>query len=75
MLGQQRFVEQPEDASAIKGTTVVLHCRIENVIGTVQWTKGGFGLGSERNLPDYGRYEFVGSISLGKISTDNFFFF
>jgi hypothetical protein len=66
VLCQTRFVTEPEDTSAIKGSTVVLKCAIEKIVGTVQWTRSGFGLGSNRELPVYPRYNFIGSVSLGE---------
>lgn len=48
------------------GDRVTLPCRVENKVGTLQWTKDDFGLGTHRNLSGYDRYVMVGSDEEGK---------
>ncbi|XP_052805322.1 irregular chiasm C-roughest protein-like [Mya arenaria] len=60
-LGAQEFYRQPTHESAVQGSSIVLRCIIKNRDGTVQWTHGGFGLGTERNLPGYDRYTMIGN--------------
>ena len=40
---------------------VTLPCRVHNKIGTIQWTRDGFGLGDTRALSGYSRYRLIGS--------------
>lgn len=47
--------------SAVKGSTVVLRCIIKNRSGKVQWTRGGFGLGGDRELSSWDRYTMIGT--------------
>lgn len=65
---QQRFAIEPTDRSAILGDTIVLACRVVNKAGTLQWTKDGFGLGSDRDLSGFPRYSMVGSDDEGDFS-------
>lgn len=61
----QRIVEGPVDTKIISGETAVLKCRVEAQKGAVQWVKGGFGLGYDRQLPAAPRYTMEGSSALG----------
>lgn len=61
VFGAQEFYRQPTNASEVQGQTVVLRCIIKNCGGKVQWTRGGFGLGTERSLPGYNRYSMIGT--------------
>ncbi|KAJ0170535.1 hypothetical protein K1T71_013906 [Dendrolimus kikuchii] len=67
---EQRFAMEPQDQSAIVGSRVTLPCRVENKVGTLQWTKDDFGLGTHRNLSGYDRYSMVGSDEEGDYSLD-----
>ena len=40
---------------------MVLACRVENKVGTLQWTRDGFGLGVDRDLSGFSRYAMVGN--------------
>uniref|UniRef100_A0A914UYF9 Ig-like domain-containing protein n=1 Tax=Plectus sambesii TaxID=2011161 RepID=A0A914UYF9_9BILA len=62
----QRIVEGPTDTRAISGLTVMLKCRVEGQKGAVQWVKGGFGLGYDRQLPASPRYTMDGSSAKGE---------
>jgi hypothetical protein len=58
----QRFIEQPVASLEVhEGATVSLACRVENKLGTLQWTKDDFGLGTERELAGFARYRMTGS--------------
>ncbi|XP_022238988.1 irregular chiasm C-roughest protein-like isoform X2 [Limulus polyphemus] len=65
---QQTFAIQPADRTAIKGDKIVLPCRVLHKKGTLQWTRDGFGLGSERSLAGFPRYTMVGSDEEGDFS-------
>ncbi|KAI5636229.1 immunoglobulin domain-containing protein [Phthorimaea operculella] len=67
---EQRFAMEPQDQNAIVGSRVTLPCRVENKVGTVQWTKDDFGLGTHRNLSGYERYRMIGSDEEGDYSLD-----
>ncbi|XP_042205852.1 irregular chiasm C-roughest protein-like isoform X2 [Homarus americanus] len=56
---EQRFIQEPENATAKHGENVTLSCKVEDRKGTVQWTKDGFGLGSDEDLPGYSRYRMI----------------
>ncbi|XP_022251226.1 irregular chiasm C-roughest protein-like isoform X2 [Limulus polyphemus] len=65
---QQSFAIEPADRTAIQGDTIVLPCRVLHKKGTLQWTRDGFGLGSERSLAGFPRYTMVGSDEEGDFS-------
>ncbi|XP_049882142.1 irregular chiasm C-roughest protein-like isoform X2 [Pectinophora gossypiella] len=67
---EQRFAMEPQDQNAIVGSRVTLPCRVENKVGTLQWTKDDFGLGTNRNLSGFERYSMVGSDEEGDYSLD-----
>jgi len=52
----QHFVKQPTDVMATLGETVRLSCQVENKTGECQWTKDGFGLGTDPDLTGFSRY-------------------
>lgn len=54
-VGVQRFVKVPESVTVMEGESVTLTCRVENILGLLQWTKDDFGLGTARPLPGYER--------------------
>lgn len=70
----QKFAIEPADRTAIVGKPAVLPCRVLNKVGTLQWTRDGFGLGSDRELKGFPRYTMVGSDDEGKYSNSIFFF-
>lgn len=47
---RQSFALEPLDRLANLGDNITLPCRITNKMGTVQWTRDGFGLGDDRDL-------------------------
>lgn len=67
---QQYFAMEPQDQTAIVGSRVTLPCRVINKIGTLQWTKDDFGLGTHRNLSGFERYSMIGSDEEGDFSLD-----
>jgi hypothetical protein len=54
--GGQYFVTEPDDVTANLGDTVVFPCVVGRRDGLLQWTRNGFGLGSETIYPGYPRY-------------------
>ncbi|XP_050357974.1 irregular chiasm C-roughest protein-like isoform X2 [Nymphalis io] len=67
---EQRFAMEPQDQSAVVGSRVTLPCRVEHKVGSLQWTKDDFGLGTHRNLSGYERYSMIGSDEEGDYSLD-----
>ncbi|CAL1267938.1 unnamed protein product [Larinioides sclopetarius] len=57
ILGQQYFRVKPHDTSVVAGRTAELHCHVGNRAGLVQWSKDGFLLGYDPDIPGYERYE------------------
>merc|ERR1712198_581362 len=53
---KQNFIIEPDDIVAITGDHVQLMCQVTNVQAPCQWTKDGFGLGQDVELPAYPRY-------------------
>nr|XP_053627931.1 irregular chiasm C-roughest protein-like [Cherax quadricarinatus] len=66
--GAQHFATQPTPQTAVVGSTAVLPCRVINKVGHLQWTKDGFGLGTERDLFGFSRYAMIGSDDEGDFS-------
>ncbi|XP_071544918.1 irregular chiasm C-roughest protein-like isoform X2 [Panulirus ornatus] len=66
--GAQYFATQPTPQTAVVGSTAVLPCRVINKVGHLQWTKDGFGLGTERDLFGFSRYAMIGSDDEGDFS-------
>jgi hypothetical protein len=59
-------MEEPSDQAVIAGSTATLKCAVADMVGELQWTKDGFGLGVERELPGYKRYSMIGSKQNGE---------
>ena len=51
----QRFLVTPRNTVAMEGEEVRLNCKVDNLVGVLQWTKDDFGLGTLRELPGYER--------------------
>ena len=64
----QSFLREPFDQIAAVGEHVTLPCRVINKRGVLQWTRDDFGLGSERQLIGFDRYQMTGSDEEGKLS-------
>ena len=63
----QSFLREPFDQIAAVGEHVTLPCRVINKRGVLQWTRDDFGLGSERQLIGFDRYQMTGSDEEGKM--------
>ncbi|XP_063885901.1 nephrin-like [Scylla paramamosain] len=64
--GRQRFRQRPESVEVVEGEDVLLRCEVEEQEGRAQWTKDGFALGFEREVPGYPRFSYLGRASLGQ---------
>ena len=62
----QSFLREPFDQIAAVGEHVTLPCRVINKRGVLQWTRDDFGLGSERQLIGFDRYQMTGSDEEGR---------
>ena len=65
----QRFLKEPSDMTVKYGEPVILPCLVTEKKGVLQWTKDGFGLGTDRNLVGFDRYHMIGTDEAGKIFT------
>ena len=63
----QSFLREPFDQIAAVGEHVTLPCRVINKRGVLQWTRDDFGLGSERQLIGFDRYQMTGSDEEGRL--------
>ncbi|XP_030767335.1 irregular chiasm C-roughest protein-like [Sitophilus oryzae] len=70
VLSEQKFAMEPQDQTAVVGSRVTLPCRVTGKVGTLQWTKDDFGLGTHRNLSGFDRYSMIGSDEEGDFSLD-----
>ena len=52
----QYFSVTPEHMTVMTGDHATLPCQVANMAGQCQWTKVGFGLGTDLDLPGYPRY-------------------
>jgi len=53
----QYFMESPQDSMIVNsGEHARLRCVVANKVGECQWTRDGFGLGYDRQLPSFPRY-------------------
>ncbi|RUS77919.1 hypothetical protein EGW08_014315, partial [Elysia chlorotica] len=50
-----QFAETPENTSKLAGETAILRCRIKDLSGVVQWSKGELLLGRDPMIPYYPR--------------------
>nr|XP_053642776.1 nephrin-like isoform X2 [Cherax quadricarinatus] len=62
----QRFVETPRSVQVREGVDVALRCRVAHQQGQAQWTKDGFALGFEREVPGYPRFTYLGDPKAGE---------
>ena len=53
---QQKYLVTPENVTVTAGESVTLQCRVEHLVGALQWTFNDFGLGLARSLPGYERF-------------------
>ncbi|XP_071534279.1 nephrin-like isoform X2 [Panulirus ornatus] len=63
---EQLFRVTPVSVQVKTGEDVFLRCVVDNQQGNVQWTKDGFALGFEREVPGYPRYHYLGDGSKGE---------
>ncbi|XP_050729208.1 nephrin-like isoform X2 [Eriocheir sinensis] len=63
---KQEFSVRPESVEVVEGGDVLLSCVVEHQQGKAQWTKDGFALGFERDVPGYPRFQYAGEPSLGE---------
>ena len=62
------FIEEPYDITIKENSRTVLPCRVAGLTrkivdgggGHVQWTRGGFGLGTGRQLDDWPHFRMIG---------------
>eukprot|EP00092_Neocalanus_flemingeri_P005738 GFUD01006178.1.p1 GENE.GFUD01006178.1~~GFUD01006178.1.p1 ORF type:complete len:655 (+),score=165.53 GFUD01006178.1:182-2146(+) len=52
----QHFLQEPENVRATLGEQIRLPCVVKNKTGECQWTKDGFGLGTDPDLVGFSRY-------------------
>jgi len=53
----QFFIESPQNLTIVNsGEHARLRCIVANKVGECQWTRDGFGLGYDRELPSFPRY-------------------
>merc|ERR1712013_41520 len=52
----QYFSSEPADTTAVAGGHLQLECVVENRKGQCQWTKDGFGLGLDPDIPGFPRF-------------------
>ncbi|KAK7079633.1 hypothetical protein SK128_002150 [Halocaridina rubra] len=57
--GEQRFVQEPEAVTVKHGEAITLPCRVADRVGIVQWTRDGFGLGTDAELEGFSRYTMI----------------
>ena len=55
----QHFEQEPASTTARHGDSITLPCRVLERKGVVQWTKDGFGLGTDHDLSGFSRYRMV----------------
>lgn len=53
-IGTPYFLEEPENITTRLGQKVVLGCRVANANESIQWTRGGFGLGTKEHISEWG---------------------
>ncbi|XP_064078820.1 nephrin-like isoform X1 [Macrobrachium nipponense] len=63
---EQKFTVYPDSVEVNEGDDVFLSCVVQNQQGKAQWTKDGFALGFERDVPGYPRYSYSGDSEKGE---------
>ena len=56
----QYLTISPENVTVSEGQSARIKCSVGNRVGTCQWTRDGFALGTERSLPEFARYRMDG---------------
>ena len=52
----QYFVKEPSDTVGTTGEKIRFRCEVQNRQGSCQWTKNGFGLGTDEELSGFPRF-------------------
>ena len=65
VLAEERFIEQPDDATVTQGQLHVMKCSIDGLVGEVQWLRDGFGLGPGFEFDGFPRYRVQHNAELG----------
>ncbi|XP_056407455.1 nephrin isoform X2 [Hyla sarda] len=65
---QQVFRVQPDNVTAVQGSTQLLVCEVEHATGAVQWVKDGLLLGPDRRIPGFPRYSMSGDPQKGEFN-------
>lgn len=60
---QESFATVPVNTSVIEGQDAALNCEVDDLRGTIIWSKDNTLLGSDRALPGYNRYSVTGTAS------------
>ena len=60
-LTGQYLKVSPQNITVSEGQSAKLTCSVGNKVGTCQWTRDGFALGTERSLPEFARYRMDGA--------------
>ena len=50
----------PSNTTVSEGSLARLQCQVANKVGDCQWTRDGFALGTEPDLPEFPRYRLAG---------------
>ena len=54
----QYLTEEPSDVTATTGDRIRFNCQVHNRQGSCQWTRDGFGLGTDSDLLPFSRYSY-----------------
>merc|ERR1719244_1954976 len=57
----QYFVISPTNMTVRSGEPTRLQCMVGNKVGHCQWTRDGFALGADTEMPDFPRYSMSGA--------------
>ncbi|RWS06549.1 nephrin-like protein, partial [Dinothrombium tinctorium] len=57
---QQFFRIRPNDEKVVKSSDIELQCNVANQAGSVQWSKDGFLLGFDPEIPGFPRHSMTG---------------
>ena len=57
----RQYIEvAPANTTVSEGSRARLHCQVANKAGVCQWTRDGFALGTDPQLPEFPRYRLAG---------------
>jgi hypothetical protein len=60
-IGSPFFIEEPQNITTRIGEKVILNCRVANANEAIQWTRGGFGLGTKEHISEWGNLKILDS--------------